>query len=92
MNTYRGKLQTKDGQITVWMAYAVPDSIGDFLYMFFSRSEYKLSSAENDSWMPTFERRVCCDYSKEVKEKIKNQNVFQFTVHPIQINGKIYNK
>lgn len=85
MNTYRGKLQTKDRQITVWMAYAVPDSLMELLYMLFSR--YKLSSAENDSWFPTFERRVCSDYSKEAKEKIESQDIFQFTVHPIQING-----
>ena len=87
MNTHRGKLQTKSGQITVWMAYAVPDSVGELLYMIFSRSEYKFSSAENSSWFPTFERRVCCDYSKEAKEKIKSQRIFKFTVHPIQING-----
>ena len=71
------------------MAYAVPDLIGELLYMFFSR--YKLSSAENESWFPTFERRVCCDYSKETKEKIKNQRVFKFTVHPTQTNGYEYN-
>ena len=91
MNTYRGKLQTKSGQITVWMAYAVPDSIGELLYMNFRRSEYKLSSAENDSWFPTFERRVCSVYSKGAKEKIKNRRIFKFTVHPIQINGYEYN-
>ena len=90
MNTYRGKLQTKSGQITVWMAYAVPDSVGELLYMLFKRSEYKLSSAENDSWFPTFERRVCSEYSKEAKEKIKNRRIFKFTVHPTQINGYEY--
>jgi DNA gyrase inhibitor GyrI len=86
--TYRGKLQTEGGQITVWMAYAVPDSLGELLYMLFSR--YKLSSAKSDSWLPTFERRVCSEYSKEVKEKIESQSIFKFTVHPIQINGYEY--